>query len=158
MGGQPRPINTRVGYLLNRVALQIRQLAQEALKPLGIIPPHMAVLSTILAEGPQTQRAMGKLLKIDPTTMVWLIDDLDKKGLVRRGKHPEDRRAYLVELAPAGKTAFHKAAQRLARLEDHFLAPLSKKERDDFKSILAKLYWHVPTQGISPALFEKAMD
>ena len=154
MGAEPRPLNTRVGYLLNRVALQIRQMAQEALKPLVIIPPHMAVLSTLMSEGPQTQRAMGKLLKIDPTTMVWLIDELEKKGFVRRGEHPEDRRAHLVELAPTGKTAFHRAAKRLAELEDHFLMPLSKKEREDLKSILAKLYWHVPTQGMSSALFK----
>jgi DNA-binding MarR family transcriptional regulator len=154
MGLEPRPLNTRVGYLLNRIALQIRQMAQEALKPLGMIPPHMAVLSTILAKGPQTQRGIGKLLKIDPTTMVWLIDDLEKKRLVRRGKHPEDRRAHLVELGPAGTAAFHRAARRLAQMEDHFLAPLSKKERDHLKRILTKLYWHVPTQGISPALFK----
>jgi len=122
MGDQPRPLMTRVGYLLNRIALQVRQMAQEALKPLGLIPPHMAVLATLLSEGPQTQRAMGTLLKIDPTTMVWLIDDLEKKGLVRRGKHPNDRRAHLVELAPAGKTAFDRAAKRLSVLENHFLA------------------------------------
>ena len=80
----PRSLMSRIGYLLNRPALQIRRMAEAALKPLGLVPPHMAVISTLASEGPQTQRALGAWLKVDPATMVWLIDHLEKKGLVRR--------------------------------------------------------------------------
>lgn len=146
---------SRIGYLLNRPALQIRRMAETALKPLGLIPPHMAILSTLHTEGPQTQRALGTRLKIDPTTMVWLIDALEKKGLVRRGEHPEDRRAHLVELSPKGKAAFERATQRLDHLEDEFLAPLSKKERTDLKRLLTKLFQSVATQGIPPKFFSE---
>src|SRR5579872_2128607 len=144
----PRGLMSRIGYLLNRPALQIRRMAAAALEPLGLIPPHMAIISTLNDEGPQTQRALGTKLKIDPTTMVWLIDALEKKELVRRGDHPEDRRAHLVELSSGGQAAFRQAAQRLDRLEDEFLAPLSKKEREDLKRLLTKLFQSVPTQGI----------
>jgi DNA-binding MarR family transcriptional regulator len=150
-----KPLMTRIGYLLNRTALQIRQRAQETLKPLGLIPPHMAVISTLVSEGAQTQRALGKFLKIDPTTMVWLIDALEKKGFVRRGVHPQDRRAHLVELSSKGKTVLQQAGRRLDALEEHFLAPLSRNERDQLRRILTKLYWHVPTQGIPVKLFDK---
>jgi DNA-binding MarR family transcriptional regulator len=133
-------------------------MAEAALEPLGLIPPHIAVLSTLHSEGSQTQRALGTVLKIDPTTMVWLIDGLEKKGLVRRGKHPQDRRAHLVELSHEGKAAFQRAARRIDRLEDDFLEPLSKKEQDDLKRLLVKLCQSVPVQGIGPKFFEKPHD
>jgi DNA-binding MarR family transcriptional regulator len=154
-GHPPRGLMTRIGYLLNRPALQIRQMAQTALKPFGLIPPHVGVISTLYSEGPMTQRALGKLLRVDPTTMVWLIDHLEKKGLVRRGEHPQDRRAHLVELAPAGKKVFHQAAKRLDELEDEFLAPLSKSERETLKRLLAKLFRSITTTEIPPNLFRE---
>ena len=156
--GPHRPLISRVGYLLNRTALQIRGMAQAALKPQGMIPPHMAVLSTLFTEGPQTQRALGAMLKIDPTTMVWLIDDLEKKSLVRRGQHPKDRRAHLVELATAGKEAFRRAADRLDRMEDEFLSPLTKAEQEQLKRLLTKLFHSVRTHGIPKNMFVKSQD
>jgi DNA-binding MarR family transcriptional regulator len=146
---------SRIGYLLSRPTLEFQRLAQAALEPLGLIPPHMGVLSTLHFEGPQTQRALGVLLKVDPTTMVWLIDGLEKKRLVRRGEHPKDRRAHLVGLSSAGQAAFRRAAQALNHVEDEFLAPLSKKERDDLKRLLAKLFRSVPMQGIPSRYFVK---
>src|SRR5260370_35936021 len=94
----PRGLASRIGYLLNRPAVMIRRQAQKILEPLGIIPPHMGVISILRGEGPLTQRALGAHLKIDPTTMVWLIDALEKKAFIRRDPHPQDRRAHLVRL------------------------------------------------------------
>jgi DNA-binding MarR family transcriptional regulator len=146
---------TRIGYLLNRPALQIRQMAQAVLKPFGLIPPHFGVMATLASEGPQTQRALGGLLKVDPTTMVWLIDHLEKAGFVRRGTHPDDRRAHLVELSSAGKAAYQRASKRLDQLDEEFLAPLSKSERNDLRRLLRKLLQNVPTQKIPSKMFEE---
>ena len=151
----PRGLMSRIGYLLNRPALQIRRMAEAALDPLGLVPPPMAVLSTLYSEGPRTQRALGSALRIDPTTMVWLIDGLEKMALVHRRKHPDDRRAHLVELSPEGKAAFRRAAQVLGRVEDQFLSPLTGPEREDLKRLLGKLFPNVPMQGIPPKFFEK---
>jgi len=151
----PRELMTHIGYLLNRPARQIRQMAQDALQPFGLIPPHFAVVSTLQSEGPHTQRMLGELLKIDATTMVWLIDDLEKKGFVRRDEHPEDRRAHLVKLTPSGVTLFRRAARKLDQLEKRFLEPLSKNEREDLKRLLTKLFKSVSTQALAPKCFTK---
>ncbi|HVO33892.1 MAG TPA: MarR family transcriptional regulator [Elusimicrobiota bacterium] len=146
---------SRVGYLLNRTALEIRQRAQETLRPLDMIPPHLAVLSTLAAGGPQTQRDLGAAIRIDPTTMVWLIDHLEKKAWVRRGRHPVDRRAHLVELTPAGNRLFQQAAARLDALEREFLRPLSAGEREALVRLLGKLFQHVATRAIPPRFFSE---
>ncbi|MFA5975485.1 MAG: MarR family transcriptional regulator [Elusimicrobiota bacterium] len=143
----PRGLMARIGYLLNRPALQIRQRAQGILSPMGLIPPHVAVLSTLHTEGPLTQRALGQWLKIDPTTMVWLIDALEKKGVVRRDAHPQDRRAYLIKLTPSGEALFRQANKQLDQMDKEFLAPLSKNEQGDLRRLLIKLFRNLTTQG-----------
>jgi len=154
----PKGLRDRIGYLLNRPAYLFRERAQELLKPLGLIPPHFGVMATLESEGPQTQRSLGKLLRVDPTTMVWIIDHLEKAGFVRRGRHPQDRRAHLVELSPSGKAAYERASKRLCQLEEDFLAPLTKRERDDLRRLLTKLFQIVPTQTVSPKMFKKGHE
>jgi DNA-binding MarR family transcriptional regulator len=151
----PRVLATRMGFLLNRTAVQMRLGAQEILKPLKLSPPHFGVMATLQSEGPLTQKAIGMRLKIDPTTMVWLVDDLEKLELVQRGAHPKDRRAYLVNMTPAGHSAFRQASAKMERLEEEFLSPLSKSERTHLRRLLIKLFRSVSTVGIAPHFFKK---
>jgi DNA-binding MarR family transcriptional regulator len=44
-------------------------------------------------------------LRIDRTTMVALLDDLEAKGYVARQRHPHDRRAFLVHPTDSGRLA-----------------------------------------------------
>ena len=52
-----------------------------------------------------TQKALEDMLRIDRTTMVALIDDLERTGFVIRQCHPRDRRAFLVWPTESGRTA-----------------------------------------------------
>ena len=152
----PGGLANRIGYLLNRPAYLFREKAQEILKPLGLVPPHFGVLATLSSEGSQTQRALGSLLRVDPTTMVWIIDHLEKAGLVQRGRHPKDRRAHLVELSPAGRKVYERASKHLGELEEEFLAPLTKTERVELRRLLTKLFQKIPTQRVSIEHFKSA--
>jgi DNA-binding MarR family transcriptional regulator len=62
-----------------------------------------------LAVEPQTQRNLAQRLSADPPYVTLMVDDLEKRGLVRRKPHPIDRRAKLVQLTPAGRTAAARA-------------------------------------------------
>ena len=151
----PRGLARRMGYLLNRPAHLWRERVQDVLAPFGLLPPHFGVMATLDSEGPQTQRALGELLRVDPTTMVWIIDHLEKAGIVRRGKHPKDRRAHLVELSASGKGTFRKAVKCLDQLEAEFLSHLTKSECEELRRLLTKLFQNIPTQKVSPKLFHR---
>lgn len=62
-----------------------------------------------LAAQPHTQRALAEWLTADPPYVTLMVDDLEKRGLVRRKPHPEDRRAKLVQLTAAGRAAAARA-------------------------------------------------
>ena len=62
-----------------------------------------------LAERPQTLRALAAELTADPPYVTLIVDDLEELGLVKRTPHPDDRRAKLVQLTPAGRAAAARA-------------------------------------------------
>jgi DNA-binding MarR family transcriptional regulator len=62
-----------------------------------------------LARQPLTLRALADRLAADPPYVTLMVDDLEKRGLVQRLPHPEDRRAKLVQLTAAGRAAAERA-------------------------------------------------
>lgn len=136
----------RYEFLMNRSAQRIRELTETTLEPLGIAPRQYGILAAIHFEGPATQRAIGEMLKIDRSTMVLLTDDLERKKLVSRKDHPEDRRYYLLHLTPLGRELFQKAQKLVMKAEEEFLSPLTKSEREDLRRSLSKLFQNIPSQ------------
>jgi len=64
---------------------------------------QFGVLETIYHLGPMCQSEIaGKLLK-SGGNITLVIDNLEKRGLVRRSRHPEDRRMTVVTLTKSGR-------------------------------------------------------
>jgi DNA-binding MarR family transcriptional regulator len=68
--------------------------------------------------------------------MVALLDALERKGLVARRPHAQDRRRNLVELTGAGRHTLRDAAAAGRDAERRFLAPLSEPEARQLKEAL----------------------
>ena len=66
-----------------------------------------------LAPEPLTLRALSEALAADPPYVTLMIDDLEERGLVERRPHPDDRRAKLVSLTPAGRKLAEQADEIL---------------------------------------------
>ena len=55
-----------------------------------------------LAQASRTLSELSKQFVLDPSTLVPVIDALERKGLVTRGKAPNDRRRIPLALTPEG--------------------------------------------------------
>ena len=75
---------------------------------LGLSFARVRALRRLAAE-PLTLRALADRLAADPPYVTLIVDDLQKRGLVARTAHPEDRRAKLVALTAAGRAAAARA-------------------------------------------------
>jgi DNA-binding MarR family transcriptional regulator len=107
----------------------------EALKPFGLTIAHLSILGLILAKG-LSQKHLQDLLGIDKSVMVHLIDDLEKRGLAERHSLPDDRRTNIVFLTPSGAEAVAVLGAAAKRVEDDFLSPLTKEQRDLLNQLL----------------------
>ena len=72
------------GYLLTFIAEHATERFERAVEGHGIRSRHASVLVVIDAEGPMSQRALGRRLRIDKSPMVGVLDDLERLGLAER--------------------------------------------------------------------------
>src|SRR5919204_6922175 len=68
----------------------------EALQSIGLTPALFGLLNVLGARQGAIQQELGSAMGIDPSTMVSLIDELERAGLAERRLHPTDRRAREV--------------------------------------------------------------
>jgi len=135
----PPSMRDRVPFLLYRAAEVSHALANEMLGELALGARQVGILTIITEVGPMTQKALADALRIDRTTMVVLLDDLEKRGLVVRGRHPKDRRAFLIKPTRTGRKLKVAAVKILNEQQEIFLAPLTSSERNAMAAALKKL-------------------
>ena len=129
----------RVGFLLNRSAQEIRDMFAASLQPLGIDPRHFGVLAFIAEGGALSQQEIARQVCCDRTTMVSVVDDLERKGLARRSVDPADRRKYAVVLTEKGRRILERGGKIAAQMEERYLSSLSASERKVLRGLLQRL-------------------
>jgi DNA-binding MarR family transcriptional regulator len=135
----PPSMRDRVPFLLYRAAEESHALANQMLAGMALTARQAGILTMVTELEPMTQKALGDALRIDRTTMVALLDDLEDKGYVARQRHPRDRRAFLVHPTDSGRTAKVAAVRILDEQQRLFLAPLTPAERGQLAALLGRL-------------------
>lgn len=125
LNARARSIGSAVGNrLLSDLGLRVRSYSVLALACGGLGP---------------TQRQLAEFLRLDPSQIVALVDELEAAGLVRREPDPTDRRSKVIVATDAGEARYREAAKLTRRAEDIALAVLSPAERDQLRSLLEKV-------------------
>jgi DNA-binding MarR family transcriptional regulator len=135
----PAALTASTGVLLSKAAQRGIAAADAALRPLGIRPRHYGILAGLAEAGALSQQRLGEWLRVDRTTMVALVDELERQTLVTRRRLPSDRRAYALELTTAGTALLARAREVMAAADTATLAALSAAERRQLHALLARL-------------------
>jgi DNA-binding MarR family transcriptional regulator len=133
-----RPAQT-LGLLLSQLGFQTSKRFAERLAPLELNPRTFALLNHVQAAEGQPQNALAGLLRVPPSRMVSLLDELEEGGLVERRPHPTDRRARAVYVTSAGKRLLDRAKKAVAENEAELSADLSAAERRQLIDLLARV-------------------
>ena len=141
----PRALVGSPGFLLGKAAQLGAELAEEALRTLNLKARHYGALVALDESNALSQHAMSQLLRIDRTTMVAVVDHLERLGLVQRASDPTDRRAYQVQLTPGGTQALAESRQAMLAADRTLVEQLSAEERRQLIELLSKVI------GVGPA-------
>jgi DNA-binding MarR family transcriptional regulator len=76
--------------------------ASTILQPLGLTPGHLKLLMQIEESEARPMGTLAQGLQCDASTMTWLVDRLEERGLVERRMLPADRRVKAVALTSLG--------------------------------------------------------
>ncbi|MFF3410411.1 MarR family winged helix-turn-helix transcriptional regulator [Streptomyces sp. NPDC002742] len=141
-GASPRKdflIAERPGYLLHKAGLVLVEDVEKALGAVGMRIRDFFVLAA-LAGGPElSQQDLSRLLNLDPTTVVTVIDEMERNGHVERRRNPADRRRYNLILTESGREALATADRVATEVESTFFGGLAEDEREALRKMLGVL-------------------
>jgi DNA-binding MarR family transcriptional regulator len=132
-------LRARLGYLLKHAFLQLEDLHTEHMAPCAVNVRELAVLLLLDDCGPESQQQAAGRLGVDRTTMVGLLDGLERKALLVRQPDPADRRRNVVVLTDAGRRALRDATAASDEAERQLLADLSPPEADQLRALLERI-------------------
>jgi DNA-binding MarR family transcriptional regulator len=131
------------GYLMIFIAEHSTDRFERGLADVGIRRNHAAVLVVIDAEGPMSQRALGRRLRIDKSPMVGLIDDLEGLALAERRRSDTDRRVQAIHLTAQGERVLREHVIPLAEREnERTFGVLDAHDRELLHTLLLRLVDH----------------
>jgi DNA-binding MarR family transcriptional regulator len=144
--GLPEEFHDRSGYLLTRAHHRLRRIGDEALGELGIQIRHFGVLTELATTGTAAQQELAARLGVTEPAMVLIIDELERAGLVERGRHPGDRRRYAVALTESGTDRLAEARRRLGAIQRQLRGALGEHGDEELHALLTKLLEAPPVQ------------
>lgn len=139
----PAELADSLGWLLARAGHAVGTALSAVLAPLGTTPRELSVLAAA-APVPRPQLGLAVAVGLDKTTMVTTVDALERRGLVRREQHPDDRRIRLVAVTDEGSCLLARANEAADDVQRELLSALSPDERDALLPLLRALVRSAP--------------
>lgn len=129
-----------VGYLLALAEVNTRRAFQRRVgEPFELRPVEFTLLALLQANGCASAKQIGQALRLPAPHVTTLVDRLTERGLVERGRDPDDGRAVRIGLTAAGAALADRLHGVAATMEDDVLAVLEPAEQATLRRLLLKL-------------------
>ena len=131
-------VEENIGFRLREGTMAFFRSLEAVLAPFELRPSLYATLAVIEANPDRKQQEVGEAVGIKRPNFVSVIDELEKRGLVKRHPAPGDARSYALRLTPVGQIAMREIR---AAHDVHEKAALDAlgEDRDAFFRALRRL-------------------
>ena len=121
--------------------------------------PRFDLLAQLEREpGGLTMGELSQRLMVTGGNVTGVTDQLEAEGLVKREAHPSDRRAFSVQLTPAGRRQFRRMASVHEQWVIELFAGWNADEKAQVYSLLAGLKRHLGGVEIQPVKKSKSKE
>lgn len=128
------------GYQLRLAQVAMFRDFAETLGDLDVTPGLFGVLVIIEANPGLKQSELARAAHLDRSTVVSVIDNLERRGLVERRPAENDRRSNALVLTGAGVELLKKLKRLVADHERRLVEHLSEDERATLVGLLKKIF------------------
>jgi DNA-binding MarR family transcriptional regulator len=129
-----------IGFHLRLAQIAVFRDFATTLVELDVTPGVFAVLVLIEANDGLKQTELANAVGLDRSSMVPVIDNLERRGLVQRQSVVTDRRANALRLTAAGTALLKKAKRLVATHETRLAENLASGERVALVAMLDRIF------------------
>ena len=124
---------------LMRAAESVATRAHRAVADAELTVSQFGVLEAGFHLGPMCQKELGAKLLKSGGNITMVVDNLEKRGLVRRKRNPENRKYVTVSLTAAGRTLIERVFPRHVAEVVREVSVLSPDEQTALAALLRTL-------------------
>jgi DNA-binding MarR family transcriptional regulator len=126
-------------FLLAQLGAHAASQFAERLRVLELTPPDAGILRFLRIAPGLSQQELAAKLRIHPSRMVAIVDNLEKRGLVERRANRDDRRLYSLNLTKNGEEALERIGKVAREHQEALLKSLTSDERNALSTLLLKV-------------------
>lgn len=128
-----------VNYWIGLTAHGIERVVNSELAPHGITFRQVQVLACIALKEERSQIDLAEDLRIEPSTLVRVLDSMEKKELIERHPAPDDRRKKLIRAGTKVKPIWETIVGCGEGVRRQAIKGISTRELDSLKVTLEKI-------------------
>lgn len=136
---EPEALSRLVSYRIRLIQIAAYKGFEAVTRGFGSVPRYFGLLSLVAANPGITQNRLARAIHLDRSSLVPILDMLEREGVVERRASERDRRVRRIHVTAKG-------AELLARLEPHvaahearMVAGLTASERDTLLALLKRV-------------------
>lgn len=130
----------QVGVLVNILNCKLKKHIAAVFKSEGInlTAEQFLVMDTLWNQGEMTQQSIAYIIQKDKNSVTQFIDNLEKKGLVKRVVDSSDRRVNNIRLSKAGMEMKNNTKRVAINALNDIVAGISEEDLKAFVKVLNK--------------------
>ncbi|OGT49051.1 MAG: hypothetical protein A3E82_01375 [Gammaproteobacteria bacterium RIFCSPHIGHO2_12_FULL_38_11] len=129
-------IEDHPGILLKKAARLFEQVANKNLSELDVTHAQTVILVRLLEQDGQNQIELTKSAGLDQSTVVRLLDRMERDGLINRIRNKDDRRVYNFYLAKKAQKICQQLQGHSKVMTEIAHASISKKDMEKLKKLI----------------------
>jgi DNA-binding MarR family transcriptional regulator len=134
------PVNKQTMFLMQWAHRRSLRAFNAALGHLEIEARHLGILMLLAkTREPLSQKQLALRLELDKSSVVLIMDDLERLQMAKRSRDPLDRRAHAVEITDKGRECLARAETIAAQLSGQILAGISHDRRRQLDATLQQI-------------------
>lgn len=103
------------------------------------LTPQQVQLLCHLKDGPVGMTELGRMLRLEKSSLTGLVDRVERRGLVARVRDAKDRRACRIELTPAGRNLARDSHRDVTTRLERLTGQLPRPDRTHLVTTLTQL-------------------
>jgi MarR family transcriptional regulator, transcriptional regulator for hemolysin len=125
-----------VGFWVCQASHALQRAFNEELAPQGVTFRQAQVLGCLALERGLSQTDLADRMRIEPPTLVGILDRMERDGWIRREGDKRDRRRKRIEVMPAAKPVWTKIVAAAKRVRARATSGMSPAQLAQLKKLL----------------------
>ena len=118
---------------------QLRRIIDEALQGYELSRTQWRLLAYVFRQEGLTQTELARLLEVERASAGLAIDALEKKALVARHQHPDDRRVWRIMPTDKAKGLLHELRETVNEVYAQLFQGFSEAELDQLGGLFERI-------------------